>query len=111
MLFQHAAEMVIPNSFSDPKSKQAHRRGGDLMRLKLKYGFLFALTLAASMARADTLQLKNGSLIKGKFLGGTETEVSIQVSSTVQKYSVSDIVSLKFDADGGASASAPIRGR
>jgi hypothetical protein len=77
------------------------------MRLKLKYGFLFALTLAASMARADTLQLKNGSLIKGKFLGGTETEVSIQVSSTVQKYSVSDIVSLKFDADGGASASAP----
>ena len=76
------------------------------MRLKLKYGFLFALTLAASMVWADTLQLKNGSLIKGKFLGGTETEISFQVSSTVQKYSVSDIVSLKFD-DGGASAPAP----
>ena len=39
------------------------------MRLKLKYGFLIALTLAASMAWADTLELKNGSLIKGKFLG------------------------------------------
>ncbi len=95
------------------------------MRLKLKGGFLTALTLAASMAWADSLVLKNGSLIKGKFLGGTETEISFQVGSTVQKYSVADIVSLKFDsesattvqlpaaissgalAEGGASAPAP----
>jgi hypothetical protein len=77
------------------------------MRLKLKYGFFTALTLAASMAWADTLQLKNGSLIKGKFLGATETEISFQVGSTVQKYNVADIVSLKFDSEGGASAPAP----
>src|SRR5271154_5987505 len=77
------------------------------MRLKLKYGFLNALTLAASMAWADTLELKNGSLIKGKFLGGTETEISFQVGSTVQKYNVADIVSLKFNSEGGATAPAP----
>jgi hypothetical protein len=77
------------------------------MRLKLKYGCLIALTLAASMAWADTLELKNGSLIKGKFLGGTETEISFQVGSTVQKYNVADIVSLKFDSEGAASAPAP----
>jgi hypothetical protein len=77
------------------------------MRLKLKYGFLTALTLAASMAWADTLELKNGSLIKGKFLGGTATEISFQVGSTVQKYNVADVVSLKFDSEGGASAPAP----
>jgi len=77
------------------------------MRLRLKCGFLTALALAASMAWADTLELKNGSLIKGKFLGGTETEVSFQVGSTVQKYNVADIVSLKFDSEGAASAPAP----
>ncbi len=77
------------------------------MRLKLKYRLLTALTLAASMAWADTLELKNGSLIKGKFLGGTETEISFQVGSTVQKYNVADIVSLKFNSEGGASAPAP----
>ncbi len=77
------------------------------MRLELKYGFLIALTLAASMAWADTLELKNGSLIKGKFLAGTETEISFQVGSTVQKYNVADIVSLKFDSEGAASAPAP----
>ena len=77
------------------------------MRLKLKCVFLTALTLAASMAWADTLELKNGSVIKGKFLGGTETEISFQVGSTVQKYNVADVVSLKFDSEGGASAPAP----
>src|SRR6202041_341205 len=77
------------------------------MRLRLKCGFLTALAPAASMAWADTLQLKNGSLIKGKFLGGTETEISFQVGSTVQKYNVADIVSLKFDSEGGANAPAP----
>ena len=78
-----------------------------MMRLRLKCGSVVALILAASMASADTLELKNGSRIKGKFLGGTETEVSFQVGSTVQKYNVADIVSLKFDAEGVADAFAP----
>jgi hypothetical protein len=77
------------------------------MRLKLKCGFVTVLTLAVSVAWADTLELKNGSLIKGKFLGGTETEISFQVGSTVQKYNVADVVSLKFDSEGAASAPAP----
>jgi hypothetical protein len=77
------------------------------MRLKLKCAFLTLLALAASMAWADTLELKNGSLIKGKFLGGTETEISFQVGSTVQKYNVADVVSLKFDSEGAASVPAP----
>jgi hypothetical protein len=77
------------------------------MKLKLKRGLFTALTLAASMAWADTLELKNGSLIKGKFQGGTETEISFQVGSTVQKFNVVDIVSLRFDSEGTASMPAP----
>jgi hypothetical protein len=76
------------------------------MRLKLKYGLL-TVTLAASMAWADTLELKNGSLIKGNFLSGTATEISFQVGSTVQKYNVADVISLKFDSEGEVSAPAP----
>jgi hypothetical protein len=77
------------------------------MRLKLKYGFLTSLILTASFACADTLELKNGSLIKGKFLSGTQTEISFQVGSTVQKYNVADIVSLKFNSEGVATAPPP----
>jgi hypothetical protein len=63
--------------------------------------------MAASIASADTLELKNGSLIKGKFVGGTETEISFQVGSTVQKYNLADVVSLKFDSESAASVPAP----
>jgi hypothetical protein len=31
---------------------------------------------------ADSLELRNGSLIKGKFMGGTESEISFQVGSS-----------------------------
>jgi hypothetical protein len=77
-----------------------------MMTLKLKCGSLVALIVAASMASADTLTLKNGSQIKGKFLGGSDTEISFQVGSTLQKYNVTDIVSLSFDSEGVAYAPA-----
>lgn len=73
----------------------------------LKCGLLTVLALAASVAWADTLELKNGSLIKGKFVSGTETEISFQVGSTVQTYNVADIVALKFEPEGTASAPTP----
>ena len=56
------------------------------MKLKLNCGLVIALWLGASLAWADSLELKNGSLIKGKFMGGTESEISFQVGSSVQKY-------------------------
>ena len=52
-------------------------------------------------AQADTLELKNGSVIKGTFIGGSETQLSFRVGSTVQHYAVADITSLKFDSDPG----------
>src|SRR6266446_5039644 len=74
-----------------------------MKKFKLNCGMVIALCLAASMAQADSLELKNGSLIKGKFMGGTENEISFQVGSSVQKYNLSDIVSLKFDSERAAS--------
>ena len=52
-------------------------------------------------AHADTLELKNGSVIKGTFIGGSEAQLSFRVGSTVQHYAVADISSLKFDSDPG----------
>jgi hypothetical protein len=71
------------------------------------YGFLLVLCVLSSSAWSDTLELRNGSVIKGKFVSRTETEISFQVGSSVQKYSVADVVSLKFDND-GAAGQAPI---
>jgi hypothetical protein len=70
-----------------------------MVKFRLSCGLGIVLCMVASIAWADSLQLKNGSLIRGKFLGGTESEISFQVGSTVQKYNVSDIVSVKFDSE------------
>jgi hypothetical protein len=74
-----------------------------MRKLKVNCGVVIALCLAASIAGADSLELKNGSLIKGKFMGGTESEISFQVGSSVQKYNLADIVSLKFDGERATS--------
>jgi hypothetical protein len=60
--------------------------------------------VAGVYAFADTLELKNGSVIKGTFIGGSEAQISFRVGSTVQHYPVTDIASLKFDSEGARTA-------
>jgi hypothetical protein len=85
------------------RSKKERGKGEANVKSKLNCGLVIALWLGASLAWADSLELKNGSLIKGKFKGGTESEISFQVGSSVQKYNLADIVSLKFDSERAAS--------
>jgi hypothetical protein len=70
----------------------------DMMKFKLSSA-LAALLCLTSLAWSDSLELKNGSLIKGKFLGGSDTEISFRVGSSTQKYSLADIISIKFDSE------------
>ena len=69
------------------------------MKFMLICGAAIAFCLAAVMTRADSLELKNGSLIKGRFVGGTETEIKFEVGSSVQRYNIADIASLQFDPE------------
>jgi hypothetical protein len=80
------------------------------MNIKQICGLIVALGVATIAARADSLELKNGSLINGKFVGGTQTSISFQVGSSVQSYEVADIRSLRFaSAAQGASPSVPTK--
>ena len=73
-------------------------------------GVIFAVAMVALAARADSLELKNGSLINGKFMGGSKTSISFQVGSSVQNYDVVDIRSLQFGPDSqGVPPSNPSR--
>jgi hypothetical protein len=74
------------------------------MKTRLVLGAFAALCLASAIAQADTLELKNGSTIKGKYMGGTETEITFRVGSSVQHYDLADISSLKFESDSSAHA-------
>jgi hypothetical protein len=86
------------------QGKETERCRGEVnVKLKLNCGLVIALWLAASLVWADSLELKNGSLIRGKFMGGTKSEISFQVGTSVQTYNLADIVSLKFDSERAAS--------
>jgi hypothetical protein len=67
--------------------------------MKFRAMWVLCLVLAPiTFLNADTLELKNGSVIKGAYVGGSDTRIRFRVGSTVQEYAIADITSLKFDA-------------
>jgi len=70
---------------------------------KLVCILLIALCLGTTVTPADSLELKNGSLIKRRYPGGTGTEIRFEVGSSVQRYEVTDLVSIKFESETGVS--------
>lgn len=53
---------------------------------------------------ADSLQLKNGNFVQGKYLGGTERAVQFEVNGKTRLYGIDEILSISFaaaSADGG----------
>jgi hypothetical protein len=69
------------------------------------------MCVVASAAMADSLELKNGSVIKGKFTGGDQNSINFQVGSSLQTYNVGDVRTLGFDFEPeGAVAPVPSDG-
>lgn len=70
-----------------------------------------ALGLMVTAAEAASLQLKDGTLVQGKYLGGTSATVNFEVDGQIKQYNVSDIMLIDFGAggpsSGGSAANAP----
>ena len=58
-----------------------------------------------AVANADTLELKSGKVLQGKYLGGTQHVLRFEINGEVQTFSTSDIVALTFT--GRSSSPAP----
>ena len=66
----------------------------------------FALLLAGA-AVADTLELKDGRVLQGRFLGGTQAVLRFEWNGEVKTFGVSDIVALTFTANYHEQDNAP----
>jgi hypothetical protein len=66
---------------------------------------LTGLGCLAPSASADTLQLKDGRVIQGKFFGGSQANVQFETNGKIELYNVDDIISVTFT--GPSSAPAP----
>src|SRR5262245_1827910 len=62
--------------------------------------------LLAGIGFADTLELKDGRVLQGKYLGGTQAVLRFEVNGEVQTFPTHDIVALTFTRNSG-SAPAP----
>jgi hypothetical protein len=68
---------------------------------------LFVATVLAVGAAADTLELKDGRVLQGRYLGGTQAVMRFEVDGNIQTFGVNDIVALTFTHGGGSAAAAP----
>ncbi len=65
---------------------------------------VLALGLAVSIAAADSLQLKNGTVLQGTYLGGTSQTLNFEVNGQLKQYNVSDVMLIDF----GTATPAPV---
>ncbi len=63
---------------------------------------LFVMILLVSAASADTLELRNGTVLKGRYLGGSQNNVRFEVNGQAEYYPVADILTITFGADNSA---------
>ena len=71
--------------------------------------FLVAVVLGlffVGAAAADTLELRDGRVLKGKYLGGTQAVLRFEINGEVQTFNTTDAVALTFTGNVGRSAPA-----
>src|SRR5215472_13579515 len=56
-----------------------------------------------SVAAADTLELKSGKVVQGRYLGGTASILRFEVNGEVQTFTINDIVALTFTGRSGGA--------
>ena len=64
--------------------------------------------LFVAAAGADTLELKDGRVLKGRYLGGTQAVLRFEINGEVQTFNTTEVVAVTFTGSSGNSVpSAP----
>src|SRR5215470_6323572 len=80
------------------------------MKMKILSRLAMAATLSVfyvAAGLADTLELKDGRVLQGKYLGGTQTILRFEVNGDVQTFPTNTIVALTFTHNSAPPAPAP----
>lgn len=66
----------------------------------------YCVIFCVSLASADSIQLRNGRRLEGKYIGGTTTMIGFMTAGDVEYFSTSEVLVLMFDGN----ASPPLSG-
>jgi hypothetical protein len=75
----------------------------NFFRTRTWWTVIVAVCFLAPLLHADSLKFKNGRTIQGKYLGGTDSQVTFYTNNQLMHYAIGDIDSITF----GGQASAP----
>ena len=99
------------------KVDDSERSGGTMnMHARPRILRFLALTIAGAtiacaaltgIALGDTLELKTGQIVQGKFLGGSPMNIRFQVDGKEQVFATKDVLNIGFSDSGEASSTAP----
>src|SRR5579863_8622505 len=77
-------------------------RGKTMGRKRTIFAVVLWLAFAGGAA-ADTLELKDGRVLQGRYLGGTQAVLRFEIKGEVQTFSVMDAVAVTFTGTSGAA--------
>ena len=68
------------------------------MKSLLLFGrILTFLAVCTSLASSDSLELRNGRHLQGRYVGGTSTVVGFMTGSAIEYFATSDVLALIFE--------------
>ena len=74
---------------------------------KFVVGAFLLLGFLTSLSRADSLTLRDGRHVQGKFSGGTQGVIAFSVGGATRYYDVSNVLVMTFDAEGSDAQGTP----
>lgn len=57
------------------------------------------VALCATVSYADSIQLRSGRHLQGKFIGGTATSIEFMTNQAVEYFPTSDVLAVLFDSN------------
>jgi len=63
-------------------------------------GVFVLLGLLSSLSHADSITLRDGRHVQGKFAGGTQGVIAFSVGGATQYYNVSNVLVMTFEGEG-----------
>ncbi len=85
--------------------KIATHRAMSLLRVIFFLAVFAAVNSPAALA--DTLELKTGQIVQGKFLGASDTTIRFQVDGQEQTFAVRDVLNIGFSDANDSASQAP----
>src|SRR4051812_11211602 len=68
---------------------------------------LIAVVLLASSVRADTVQMRDGTTVQGKYLGGTSSTIRFEAAEGIKVLETSKVSGVTFSVNSASPTTAP----